>query len=308
MDQQLSPQWVAARDSILESLKTLAINGKTDKPRPDRLFHFTDAAGLIGIVRNQTVWASHAPALNDFSEIKHGIELASDVLLGPKRVADPEFAKMVAIYLDRKNAGELAVQLDVYVVALCARADHVLHWLHYGRSGTGVALELNAAKLEQPPFDLFPVIYDLSMQRGLIEMAVGYAWQDVKALRPTVPPDDQEPLVDVAARMAADFIWLLAARFKNPCFEGEDEWRLITFDMSGKHVPEGLGTPLEPQFRAVGGRVVPYLEVTYAELPVTRIVLGASCPMAPDEEPLGLFLRAVKRPVPIVRSLVPVRQ
>jgi len=307
MDNQLSPAWFAARESMLESLKTLAINGKRDKPLPDQLFHFTDATGLIGIVRNQTVWASHAQALNDFTEITHGLVLAEDVLRRPKRVADPEFAKMVAGYFDKRNAGELPIQFQVYVVALCARADHVLHWLHYGRSGTGIALQFDAAKLEQKPFDLFPVIYDLDSQRRLIETTVGYAWQELKALLPSVPADDQAPLADVAARMTADFIWLLAARFKNPCFEGEDEWRLITLDMIGEHVPQGM--PLEPQFRAVGGRVVPYLAVKYTELPVTGIVLGASCPMVLGEESLNLFLRtAINRPVRVVRSDVPVRQ
>ena len=35
------------------------------------LFHYTNAAGLAGIIKNQTLWATHYAYLNDSEEIKH---------------------------------------------------------------------------------------------------------------------------------------------------------------------------------------------------------------------------------------------
>lgn len=34
-------------------------------------FHYTNAAGLSGIIQNQTLWATHYAYLNDSEEIKH---------------------------------------------------------------------------------------------------------------------------------------------------------------------------------------------------------------------------------------------
>ncbi len=41
---------------------------------PDVLFHYTNAAGLIGIVQEEVLWASDAEFLNDAQETRYGRE------------------------------------------------------------------------------------------------------------------------------------------------------------------------------------------------------------------------------------------
>lgn len=47
---------------------------------PAILYHFTDANGLVGIVRSQSLWFTRASGLNDASEFVLGMEVSRRVL------------------------------------------------------------------------------------------------------------------------------------------------------------------------------------------------------------------------------------
>jgi hypothetical protein len=51
------------------------------EPVPDTVYHYTDDNGLIGILQHGTLWLTDIFSLNDPTELKHGIGIASD--LGP---------------------------------------------------------------------------------------------------------------------------------------------------------------------------------------------------------------------------------
>ena len=44
-------------------------------PLPDRLYHYTDAGGLYGILKDKNLWATHAAYLNDSREFLYGMDL-----------------------------------------------------------------------------------------------------------------------------------------------------------------------------------------------------------------------------------------
>lgn len=50
------------------------------------------------------------------------------------------------------------------VVSFCGADDEAIHWLHYGRSGTGVAIGVDGCALQVEQFALCPVIYDQKEQ------------------------------------------------------------------------------------------------------------------------------------------------
>src|SRR5262245_59435591 len=64
--------------SLNNKLGRRRVRNLSDKPtitseivtrdRPKSLFHYTTAAGLIGIIETQTLWATHANFLNDSAE------------------------------------------------------------------------------------------------------------------------------------------------------------------------------------------------------------------------------------------------
>jgi hypothetical protein len=48
---------------------------------PETLHHYTTAAGLIGILRSKSLWASDCRFLNDRSELVYGHNLVKDYLV-----------------------------------------------------------------------------------------------------------------------------------------------------------------------------------------------------------------------------------
>lgn len=50
------------------------------KPPPDELYHYTSRLGLEGIIRSQTLWATHYKYLNDSEEVSHFRDRLPDIL------------------------------------------------------------------------------------------------------------------------------------------------------------------------------------------------------------------------------------
>ncbi len=48
---------------------------------PDGLWHYTDAGGLQGILRTETLWASDPRFLNDATEFNYGLEVAEEAVM-----------------------------------------------------------------------------------------------------------------------------------------------------------------------------------------------------------------------------------
>jgi hypothetical protein len=47
---------------------------------PERLFHYTDSQGFVGIATSQRVWASNADFLNDSSEPAYALRRSQGVV------------------------------------------------------------------------------------------------------------------------------------------------------------------------------------------------------------------------------------
>lgn len=273
--------------------------------RPGTLFHFTDISGFLGISRGKALWASEAAALNDPSEAAYGVELADELLSRDDLGGYPEFCRHVRYYLDPANSPSGAqLRWRAYVTSFCQNAESALHWLHYGRSGTGVALGFDSFKVVQPPFELVKVIYDPVRQQELVADLVRAVIDKFERLDPGGPLCPSNYSFGAAAHMTAQALRACAPRFKLPAFETEQEWRLVSHELEGVDTtgaPEAVDLPT--QHRIVGSRIVGYWENTFAALPVTEIILGWSCDTGPDNP----MLRALFGEIPVSRSTVPLR-
>jgi hypothetical protein len=148
----VSSRWQRAAASLIERVGKQAASS-TDA-RPERLYHFTDCEGLIGIFEKRTVWASLATSLNDPSEVRYGLDLACD-LFRKGQITATHFSldgmeKLVAARADESRA---------YIVSFCGNLNLAGQWLHYGRSGSGVAVGFYPERLTKPPYDLFHIVY-----------------------------------------------------------------------------------------------------------------------------------------------------
>src|SRR5271169_4560199 len=52
----------------------------SSRKRPDRIYHYTDDAGLKGILEHGTLWLTDICRLNDPSELDHGFKIGIEEL------------------------------------------------------------------------------------------------------------------------------------------------------------------------------------------------------------------------------------
>lgn len=303
-----SENWKRAKDELVDA-STHPLNSRVNpSDRPDRLFHFTDSAGLVGILQNQSLRASFAPSLNDPSEVRYGLACARDHIERYAGPVDQTFVRMIGPFLELSNVPvEYQIELRAYVISFCARVDRALHWLHYGRSGTGVAIGFDAGTVQKRPFDLIKVVYDPAEQRAIIDAVIEAMGECLLRNLPNFTGTQRDDLIAVAAHIAAARLRAVTSLMKHPAFGAEDEWRLITHDVRGKRVSREHLIPLPIGYRVVSERIVPFQELVFDRLPVTEIVFGWSAAMEPDDQGLDELLQNTCGKLKISRSSVPVR-
>lgn len=156
-----------------------------DHPEHPELFHYTNAAGLAGIIQSQTLWATHYDYLNDSEEIRHFLEGRLPNILRP--VIDSLLDELIKqdrntqSLIDREEGKEKTINRSIeetlaalvktllsnqegeeplaepYIISFCSTKDkddrvneHGLlsQWRGYGRDG-GYAIVFDTARLSQ---------------------------------------------------------------------------------------------------------------------------------------------------------------
>jgi hypothetical protein len=265
---------------------------------PTCLYHLTDIDGFIGIISSKLLWASLATELNDPSEIRYGIDLTVEVLRERLTAKADAFDAAVLGYLLDPSSAPPENQLELFplVISFCGRNDRSGMWLHYGRSGRGIALGFAPTIAQAVNMNLSRVDYDRDSQRARIGALLD---SGRSALGPN-PPRAQ--ILD-GAHLTSTYVLWLAIRLKHPSFAEEDEWRLsahaVSFD--GQFQDRTVF-----KYRRTGERVVPYEERPFADISLlTEVVVGYSSTTAVDV--VRTLLRDHKSAAIATRSLVPVR-
>jgi len=261
---------------------------------------------MMSIVRYRTLWASLSNCLNDASEVVFGLDRARSII--ESRLAQP------SSFLRHTKKLINASIIQPYVSCFCPSADQALHWLHYGRSGSGIALGFDGPQLvQEEQFILVPATYDVAAFDARVNDALDRFGQVFAKVRQEMMPFSVVAMEKFAANLMSVVLGGMVAGVKNPAFAAEQEWRLVCTEMDADWMPnEVLPKVPDKDMRMSGGRIVPYRKVEYTadSFPLREIVLGHSCVMQPDDPGLDVLLRQCfkKELMPKVRrSDIPVR-
>src|SRR5437870_645631 len=114
-------------------------------PVPPVLYHYTTQRGLLGILRDNCMWATAAHYMNDSSEYVNGLELIGDALRAEskKAISKKEAANLSAI------TEALSPFSSICVVSLSSKSDLLSQWRAYAGSSGGFALGMRSAYLRQ---------------------------------------------------------------------------------------------------------------------------------------------------------------
>lgn len=270
---------------FLDSIKSFAGPGLILESKSiPRLYHYTDLAGLNGIVSNNDLWLTHVRFCNDDEELTHGQKVVVQTLAAEKSKAIP--AEQRAYLEQVEELVNKPVPDGVYICCFCAEDNLLSQWRGYAANGVGVSIELKHEEFEHVGgadcphglLRLWKVFYKEEDQRHIVAKALEFAWVMQTHLS-----------IEKRVQNAADAIQFFIPTFKNRDFEKENEWRLIFTPRPN--------APVAPQFRTARNMLVPYYTLQKLgwqptrPLPITGLCIGPSTLKQLNAQSAELLLR-----------------
>jgi len=215
--------------AISDKIQQMVIDQYGTRTVPDILYHYTDAAGLKGIVESGVLRATHIAFMNDASEYLHASSLLDEhVRLENSRTKD-RLKRSVLAEMQKWIAKRPEEGLPYFVVCFSAKDNSLNQWRAYGR-GEGafsIGFDGHALAAQVGRDFIAPVIYKRDEQEKLITAFLAWVLDEYprRACRYAGAAQDEH-----RSTWTQTMIWMLSAvapMMKNPAFFEEKEWRLI---------------------------------------------------------------------------------
>lgn len=306
------PHEVLENDIQRARLQIAEASEGTQPERPKILYHYTNAQGLDGILRNHKFWATHHRFLNDSSELSYGISLYNEIIEEKLLKEDNEIKKDFL----RKTLNPIESYsgfIQSYVSCFCERDDLLNQWRVYAGLGAGYAIGIrtNLIALRRGPSTPRPDIYfrkveyDLQRQKALISHIIGLAFEILDRHTVGMSAGDAIPVIARCCAFSRENLLQYSLFFKNSAFLAEEEWR-ICFITVGSEQTDLI------QYRPGQYGIVPYvaleLEGPRKRLPIESITIGPTRDATGARLSLDGFARAQGYPFIKIRdSKIPLR-
>jgi hypothetical protein len=235
---------------------------------PEVLWHYTDAAGLQGILETRTFWATEATFSNDAAEIHHGLGVWRDAVdsyeyMGKKSTTGAR-VKALRVATHQIMGPYVTTEMRPFLVCFCDSGDVLSQWRAYGGSDTAGGYALGFAPPETSVrFRLSRVVYDRDAQRSACAALVDAS---VRAVDKNTR--DMGRFTEFLLGIRANPIEA-ATTFKDPAFAEEHEWRLV-------YLRDADRATLDVKHRVSRGLLLPYVEVE------TPRLVAVNCGPSPD--------------------------
>jgi DUF2971 family protein len=224
---------------------------------PSLLFHYTSAAGLIGILRERQVWASNVAFLNDSKEIDHAVDIAKLAVENSLRYAKWSSEQRDLLEEMRSYVGGAAKRY--YVFSLSEERDLLSQWRAYCPPGGGYSVGFPSKQLKlmcaAQNFMLSPCVYNPTLQNAIVsEWLSGYLQQYEECReRGELEAGGRQRISWEFGQHIAQF----GAFLKHQAFEEEREWRLISPLIDESHS--------QIDFRSSSTRIIPFFRFNLSD-------------------------------------------
>jgi hypothetical protein len=314
-------------DRQWNAIERVAREWNTEFPLPaaaaPSLFHYTNAAGLLGIVENKSLWASAIGYSNDLREIKCAYDIAKpqmDEVVNSRQFDHPGQIRLLRSLQDFLGDSEHPPQ-DGYSVSFCARNDLLSQWRAYGDQG-GFSIEMNPLTetnaILNAPVSVFTsdvgrvllraVDYDPDSQRRSFRSKI----EQVLVLLRRLSGKDENPDLTITI-LTLTAMWLVEWIYsvKDPAFREEEEWRLICLPEVRWNLMGGstYAHPEAIQTRVRGSGIMPYVKLQRgnALLPIRSVTCGPAQHPGLNKKAVELLLKSKGYGCEVRNSQVPLR-
>ncbi|RYU59696.1 DUF2971 domain-containing protein [Methylolobus aquaticus] len=278
------------RESLQESWM------KYQGERPEILYHYTSYAGLHGILKSHSIWATDCEYLNDPSEGHVAISLIESYIDSIKGVSSHCQCLLKSIRDRLEHYKPDAAPFSYFIACFCTSGDLLSQWRAYGASASGYALGFSAEDFGgYGRMDVRRIIYDGETQGALIKGAIDGACDALDMTIKHTLPDQQDPqdIITQFSNFLSDHLHQFMLTFKHRSFAEENEWRIV--------IPFSRDTDTDLlRFRSANGLPVPYIESDLGKrngpkgimLPLVEIVHGPTLHSELTKKSLHLMLQA----------------
>ncbi|WP_417693743.1 hypothetical protein [Pseudomonas sp.] len=277
-----------------------------------RIYHYTSASSLIGILTHGQFWATDIAFLNDQKEHVYGFNAAISFIDEKINTVDaPYRVELINFYNVLRDAIEPNVLgRDTYIISFAKEKDSISHWFSYCEKNQGYCicfeeedffvssekLELSsvyALKFEDVIYDslgfherlekiLSKEVVIETIRRGLASVA--FDDSPVATKKPgkssildsiNREPSFQEATMEQIGKIFNEIIFSSGA-FKFEGFKHEVERRLVLSCKKGRFDSSYDYSSTTVQFRERGGVIFPYVPVRFNKRSIREIVIGPS--------------------------------
>lgn len=230
------------------------------------LYHYTSHKILRSIVEDRRLRISHVYYMNDANEIKYGAELLKTVVAERKnRETDQTLIEFLIEFREWLNQ-LIGLPHYIFVFSLTAKGNLLSQWRAYTPSGeAGVSIGFSQEGLKklaaERGFELIQCLYDKKEQLGILnselDAIVAKFIKDGPSINTAGRPANQKYVsycYQHSERLLKTF-----CRIKDPYFQEESEWRLVS-----KYYEKY--TDPEIKFREGRKTLVPFIEFPLANI------------------------------------------
>lgn len=206
---------------------------------PNKLYHYTNLNGLIGILENSEIWLSNMYFLNDKNEFELGLRFVVEQLEAYKggfSVLKPTKYFIEAL---EKAIDFIKEKDSPYILSMTTNNDLLSQWRGYTNNGVGVNIGFSNKFFEENKLKVYKCIYDDEKQKEIINhiltesifMFIGIAdSQGIFKDSEKIELSKYDKAVSVAGQYFIDRTMFFCSLIKDKSFIEEDEWRLLLFD------------------------------------------------------------------------------
>jgi hypothetical protein len=200
------------------------------------LYHYTTQTGLLGIIRNREIWATHTQYLNDTRESRHALEMVHEALRALIAECSSAEDRSILEEMDEdvratEGMGVRYVDGNVCVSSFSEDRDSLSQWRAYAPVAPGFAIGIPGEHLEKlaakQEFYLARCIYERSQQEALILALIAEVAEQNAERRAR----GEKAYTPRGGNLHA-YLHRYAPILKDAAFSEEREWRVISRPLS----------------------------------------------------------------------------
>lgn len=199
-----------------------------------KLVHYTSAATALSILKNKEIWMRNTRCMNDFSEVRYGIELFTRFCQKPEKydLLKKDWGKKAGVFEEAFFSAVEAFDEWSNSTYICCFSEQEAEedqlgrlsmWRGYGTDcGVAMVLRLNSFLPQNNDFQIYTTPVEYLTEKGFDDYLIEFG-QRIEAEKSFI-----EALTDrVIEEWTANMIKAAVVSIKHPGFKEEREWRVI---------------------------------------------------------------------------------